>query len=192
LPDINLDPFKVCVFQPSKLEELVFVNAGVAFDALAFLMIFMAAKKPRYPGVPSILDAILRDATIYFLLMFSCQIITDFFIIFAPDSPLSPGIATTVLLPLMASRLMLSLKKASVGQTRMWSLSTMSSAGQATLAEGTMRFAPQAPGGLHDVPGAFASQDSVEEDIELGSGSRLSLKHGLSLSSQSERLFVGK
>ena len=33
LPDINLDPFKVCAYEVSKLDELIFVNMGVAFGA---------------------------------------------------------------------------------------------------------------------------------------------------------------
>jgi len=179
LPDINLEPFKICIFQPSRLRELVFVNVGVAFDALAFLIIFMAAKKPRYPGIPSILDVILRDATASFALLFSFEIIANFFIIFAPKSPIPSAI--TVLAPIMSSRMMLSLKKASMGPTRAWSLSTMSNARQAGWVDGTICFALQAPGGLHDVPGA--SPDFVEEGIELESGSQLSLKDDLSLSS---------
>ena len=108
LPDINLDPFKFCVSQVSKLHELIFVNMGVAFgasspshlrffddphgvatfrpivDVLAFLIIFFAARKPRYSDMPSILDAILRDATLYFVVIFSGQILLDAFILFAP------------------------------------------------------------------------------------------------------------
>ena len=33
----------------------------------------------RYPGVPSILDAVLRDATIYFILMFLGQLLSEVF-----------------------------------------------------------------------------------------------------------------
>jgi len=88
----------VCVFEEWRLGELVFVNIAVAFgasipptylhlgssdvlhvphlDVFAFLIIFFTARKSgmnRYPGVPSLLDTILRDATGYFLLMFFFQ-----------------------------------------------------------------------------------------------------------------------
>ena len=33
----------------------------------------------RYPGVPSILDKVLRDATINFILMFICQLLAEAF-----------------------------------------------------------------------------------------------------------------
>ena len=52
-----------------------------------FSSIFVAARNPRhgrYPGIPSLLDSILRDATQYFILMTLCNITTDAFLIFAP------------------------------------------------------------------------------------------------------------
>jgi len=58
-------------------------------DVLAFLIILIAAKKPRYPrypGIPNLLDAILRDATIYFVLMFLCQVLFDVFVAFVSVS----------------------------------------------------------------------------------------------------------
>ena len=47
----------------------------------------MTAKKTgkvRYPGIPSILDTILQDATLYFVFMFACQVNLEMFLIFAP------------------------------------------------------------------------------------------------------------
>ena len=52
-----------------------------------FSSIFVAARNPRhgrYPGIPSLLDSILRDATQYFILLTLCNITTDAFLIFAP------------------------------------------------------------------------------------------------------------
>ena len=40
----------------------------------------------RYPGIPSILDAILRDATGYFILMFLCQLLYEIFTFFTQAS----------------------------------------------------------------------------------------------------------
>lgn len=39
------------------------------------------------PGVPSLLRKILQDATIYFLLMFVCQLLLLFFLFLAPVGP---------------------------------------------------------------------------------------------------------
>jgi len=55
-------------------------------DLLTFLIILVTARGPRtnrFPGIPSILDAILRDATLYFLLIFAFQLILLFFLLFA-------------------------------------------------------------------------------------------------------------
>lgn len=57
-------------------------------DALAFSIIFVTARRPglTYPGIPSLLNTILRDATYYFILMFACQLCLLLFLFFAPVS----------------------------------------------------------------------------------------------------------
>lgn len=58
-----------------------------ATDILAFSIILLTAKKLEaytYPGISTLLDAILRDATLYFLLMFGCQVLLVLFLFFAP------------------------------------------------------------------------------------------------------------
>lgn len=76
----------VLTVSPPNLSQVLLHTPYATIDSLAFLVVFFAAKKPkfRYPGIPSILDAILRDATAYFIIIFSCQIISDMFVIFAP------------------------------------------------------------------------------------------------------------
>ena len=56
-------------------------------DLLAFLIILVTARKSRgsrYPGMPNILDTIVRDSTRYFLLIFFSQLVAQFFVFFAP------------------------------------------------------------------------------------------------------------
>jgi len=56
-------------------------------DILMFLIILVTARGPgmsRFPGVPNIMDAILQDTTIYFLLMVAAQFLLFFFTLFAP------------------------------------------------------------------------------------------------------------
>ena len=58
-------------------------------DILMFLIILATAKGPstsRFPGVPTILDAILRDTTLYFLVMVAVQFLLFFSSLFAPVS----------------------------------------------------------------------------------------------------------
>jgi hypothetical protein len=55
-------------------------------DTLAFLAILITAKRRgrnRYPGIPSILDNIFRDATISFVIVFIYHLVQQFFLIFA-------------------------------------------------------------------------------------------------------------
>lgn len=42
------------------------------------------SKANRYPGFPSLLDAILRDATVYFVLIFASQLLFQLFLFLAP------------------------------------------------------------------------------------------------------------
>ena len=61
---------------------------GIA-DLLAFSIIFAIARRPgiyRYPGASTILDTIVQDATVYFIFMFVCQLLLEFFLLFAPVS----------------------------------------------------------------------------------------------------------
>ena len=58
-------------------------------DLVAFLMVLVRTKRSRtnrYPGIPNILDAILRDATVYFLVIFISQLIFQLFVFVAPVS----------------------------------------------------------------------------------------------------------
>jgi len=40
----------------------------------------------RFPGIPSILETVLRDATVYYTFVFVCQLLVEFFLLFAPVS----------------------------------------------------------------------------------------------------------
>ena len=56
-------------------------------DLLAFSIILVTARRSRrnrYPGVPSILDTVVRDSTLYFILIFLIQLFFLLFIFFAP------------------------------------------------------------------------------------------------------------
>ena len=62
------------------------IRCGIA-DLFVFLIILFTTRGPRtsrFPGIPSILDAILRDATVYFLLIVASQLVLFFFVFLAP------------------------------------------------------------------------------------------------------------
>ena len=72
-----------------------------------------------------------------------------------------------ILIPVMVSRLMISLKKVTAQAKMPWSLDTMTtiSLGRST-GDGTVDSAPRVPGGLHETSQASAAPNG--EDMELG------------------------
>lgn len=74
----------------------------------------------------------------------------------------------TVFVPVMASRLMLSLKKAAAKPTVPWSLTTMTNSGKGKTPEiGTIRFASWTLSGSQEISGTLSP--SNEGDVELES-----------------------
>ena len=64
-------------------------NPFFVTDTVAFLIIVYSAKHRglmRAHGVPSLLDRIVEDATVYFLIMFTGQLLVLFFEFLAPVS----------------------------------------------------------------------------------------------------------
>lgn len=58
-----------------------------AADVIVFLMILTTARSQRthrYPGLPSILDTVVRDATKYFMLISSLHFLSVLFVFVAP------------------------------------------------------------------------------------------------------------
>ena len=58
-----------------------------AVDLLVFLIILITARRSgtsRLPGISTILDAILQDATVFFLLIAASQLVLCLFLFFAP------------------------------------------------------------------------------------------------------------
>jgi len=77
----------------------------------------------------------------------------------------------------MATRLMLSLKKAAAEPKGLWSLETMATMGWGRSTEdGTADPAPRVPGGSREISLTPAAPN--EEDIELDAVHRLPLNHG--------------
>lgn len=69
-------------------------------DLLAFLIVVWVGRKGRGSAryrIPTILDKIVRDATVYFLVLFTSHLVVEFFIIFAPVSHRTARVGSSVL-----------------------------------------------------------------------------------------------
>lgn len=74
------------VFVPLKKRENK-PKLTIHTDLLAFLIIFWVGRQSvgyRVSKIPSILDRIVKDATVYFLVIFTSHLIVEGFLIFAP------------------------------------------------------------------------------------------------------------
>jgi len=125
-PDVPLEPFQLCVFNRWRPGELTSTAFSLLYDVLAFGIVVHSSRqrsRERAYGMPNILDRIVRDATMYFMVIFTSHLLLIFFELFAPDPmQLLPASANSALVPLMATRLMLSLKRAAgPTDTTLWS-----------------------------------------------------------------------
>lgn len=166
LPEVNLDPFKICFFDLWVPGLILYYSLTMLFDTLAFGIILFTAWKTRkigHPYMPSILARISKDATLQFMFIFSAHCISLVFLFVTPPSvQLVPAMANTTFVPLMASRLMLSLKRAGGKQKKAWSLGTMTNQNW----PGTIRFSSGTSGELQEFSPTPATLD-LDDDIVL-------------------------
>lgn len=113
---IPLDSYHVCEFaQPKRRMEVAYTSLSLFFDLLAFSLIIFLTRKSKTSGLKAsdILDTIAEDATCYFAVIFSAHFILLMTLCFGRIGiQLLPGTGVLVYMPLMISRLMLSLRKA--------------------------------------------------------------------------------
>ena len=85
---VSPHPLACSIFPPREsTPHIPHSSRCVIIDLLAFLIILVTARrsgKIRYPGMPSILDVIVRDSTQYFMLIFFFQVLAQLFLFFAP------------------------------------------------------------------------------------------------------------
>lgn len=124
-PTIPLDAYHLCIPLEYRHIEIAYTSISLFFDFLAFsLIIFMATKSEAWRnGFSTILRTIAKDATWYFLVIFTSHLVFVFTLNLGPEAiQLLPATGIVVYLPLMISRIMLSLKKASHLPQNCWSL----------------------------------------------------------------------
>ena len=93
-PEIKLDPFYICFFASNIRHESAYMLLSLAFDFCAFVTIVVSAyrslppssgNKLRFTGV---IGTVLRDATIYFAMIFTSHLTLTMFIFFARVCPI--------------------------------------------------------------------------------------------------------
>jgi len=134
LPQIPLDAYHLCVFFRHRNLELAYTSLSIIYDSLAFLLIMFLATRLKRRGlkVRTLMEAIAEDAMRYFMVIFSAHLVLVLTLNLAPEPiQLLPGPGLPVYLPVMISRIMLSLKKAADSQQKAWTLTepTMSGPG---------------------------------------------------------------
>jgi len=133
--------------------ELGFTTVSLLFDFLAFsLIVYLVLRSnvQQFP-IPNLLKIIAQDATYYFLIIFTSHLVLELTLLFArPIVQLLPATGNIVYLPVMITRLLLSLKKANASQVRAaWSLGEITT-------HTTMRFAERR--------GGVATRDEIPLD----------------------------
>lgn len=119
-PQIPLDAYHTCLFAQRLDLEIVYVSIPLLFDFLAFslTLLFIARSKKAGFGVSILLKTIAEDATRYFFFIFTFQLILVLQEVFYRRSPFlsTSAFSNLVFLPVMISRLFLSLRKAADSQ----------------------------------------------------------------------------
>jgi len=120
-----LDSRGLCFFEAPRAVEVGFPAISLLYDLLAFLLIIhVALRSTMYQfRMPTLFRIIAQDATRYFLVIFSSHLVLELMLAFGrPTIKRTPSIGNIVFLPVMVTRLILSLKKAAASQESGWSL----------------------------------------------------------------------
>lgn len=106
---------RLCLFVRHRAIEIAYTSISLLYDSLAFsLTVFLVARSdPRGLGLPTLWKTIGEDATRYFLVIFTSHVVLWITLIFGRGSiQLLPAPGTAVYIPVMTSRIILSLRKA--------------------------------------------------------------------------------
>lgn len=118
---IPLDAYHICAWAPHRGLEIVYAAISLTYDSLAFLLTiyFVARSKKAGLKISNVLRTIVEDATLYFLFIFTTHLVLMGALIFGRQSVrflTTSASGNVVYLPVMISRIMLSLKKSVIQQ----------------------------------------------------------------------------
>jgi len=114
LSSLPLDAYHLCTFYQHRSLDIAYTSISLLFDLLAFSLVVFLAKRSRAARVDiwTILDKIAEDSTWYFVVIFTSQLVLVLTLGFArPIIQLLPVPGIIVYIPVMISRIILSLRK---------------------------------------------------------------------------------
>lgn len=114
-PPIHLMAYHFCIFGGYRKMEIAYVAISLFYDIVAFSVVvfFTRSEARKGPGMTRIVRTIVRDATLYFLVIFTSHVVLVLNMLLArPTLQLLPAGGNNVILPVMIGRLILSLRRA--------------------------------------------------------------------------------
>jgi len=163
----------VYILPAQKTIEVAYTGISLLFDTLAFSLIVWFAKRSRVGGfeVSGILRTMVEDATRYFLVIFTSHFVLAMTLALGrPTIRLLPASGNVVFLPVMISRIMLSLRKAADSRQGDWSLLTTPTGSD--LPRGVMIFRTRKGTNERegDIPlDTFPESQTVADPVEMSS-----------------------
>jgi len=106
----------LCIFVEHQIEEIVYTVFSLLFDVGVFVVIVIRLlwRRPRSVRMSSIVQTIVKDATIYVLLLCTSRIICLFLLVFAKRlAQITRFTGSNVFMSIMVTRMLLSLKRTS-------------------------------------------------------------------------------
>jgi len=120
-PSIPLDAYRICIIRTSRALTVLQMSISLSFDVAVFVLIIIQTRliRSRYQGMggPDVLNTLNRDAEIYFAVIATSHfvIVIMFGVARAGIGPI-PIVGNAVYIPMMISRMIMSLKKAASSQ----------------------------------------------------------------------------
>lgn len=146
----------ICSYGKSKIEEIVYTGFSLLFDVGVFIVVGVRLlwRRPSSIKRSSIVRAVIKDATVYVLLLCTSRIIYLFMSVLAADlSNITRFSGNTVFVSIMTTRMLLSLKRTCAEDiSHGWVLDintggTLDSPGTPRIIHGMARFSNATPRG---------------------------------------------
>jgi len=166
-PLVPLSAYHLCIFASNHKMEVIYVVISLIYDSLAFVVIVVLALRAKFctQGIPDMLRTIVRDAAVYFAVIFTSHLVLAITLFHArPSIQLLPAMGNSVYLSIMISRIMLSLREAAGIPYAGWSITSIMFAPE-TAAVPSGRLPRSPPVDITD--GSEGSVLHTEEDIPL-------------------------
>jgi len=117
LPPIALEVYQMCLFRIPRFGSVLYTSFSLAFDLVVFAIILFRTRVSRSQrgdsNIPNIINTVTRDAAIYFSVIFTSHFLLVLMLRFVrPSLQFLPTVGNAVFVPMMITRIILSLKKA--------------------------------------------------------------------------------